>query len=701
MIPADYVSRVYAGLLGMNIGIRLGAPVEPTIWTYERIRNTYGDITGYVKEYKNFAADDDANGPYYFLRSLYDDATDRRVAPADVARAWLNYTREGVGMFWWGGYGASTEQTAYTNLLHGIPAPQSGSIRQNGPIVAEQIGGQIFIDTWGLVHPANPKQAADDGEAAASVSHDGEGLNGARFVCAAIAKAFETSRIEEIIAAGLDQIPERSVYAQAARAVLAFHARHPEDFRACRDMLERDWGYDKYKGACHIIPNAGVCVLAMIYGQGSFARTIEIAAMCGWDTDCNAGNVGTVLGVAGGIAGIPDHYRSPVNDGIVLSGISGYLNILDLPTYAKELAIIGYRLAGETCPQPLIDSFVENEIYFDFELPGSTHNMRVSDPFFLRMKHSTEAAAQGAGSLEVLFDRMRRGENAKIYYKPYYTREDFSDERYSPTFAPKAYSGQRVSMRLLLDQWTGEETMGFAPYVRLAASKKELVQGYRKLINGQWMTAEFDIPDTEGELIDEVGIVLESYTKYQPSSLGKLFIDEFRIRGKAAYTIDIGKQGVHFGCVAPFAHNRGSWSIVGDAMHVLTATACEAYTGNYFARDYRVSVTVNAHNGCSHLASARAQGAMRGYHAGFDGENRVSLYINDFGYRKLTSCFYEWSFDREYEFTWIVQGDRLTFRIDGADVLQCTDDTFGYGMFGVSALTAARARYSRFRFVEL
>ena len=100
----DYLERVYAGFLGMNIGIRLGAPVEPTIWTYERIRDTYGDITDYVKEYKNFAADDDVNGPVYFFRALRDDAEDRELKPQDVANAWLNYAREGVGMFWWGGY---------------------------------------------------------------------------------------------------------------------------------------------------------------------------------------------------------------------------------------------------------------------------------------------------------------------------------------------------------------------------------------------------------------------------------------------------------------------------------------------------------------------------------------------------------------------------------------------------------------------
>ncbi|MFD0715893.1 ADP-ribosylglycohydrolase family protein [Paenibacillus sp. GCM10027626] len=700
MIPAHYLEKIYAGYLGMNIGIRLGAPVEPTIWTYERIKNTYGDITGYVKEYKNFAADDDANGPFYFLRALYDDAIDRDIEPNDVARAWLNYAREGVGMFWWGGYGISTEHTAFTNLKRGIPAPQSGSIEQNGAAIAEQIGGQIFIDTWGLVNPCNPKKAADFGEAAARVSHDGEGVHGARFFCAAISKAFETDDINEIIEAGLAQIPPASLYTAVARAVLAFHADNPGDFRACRDMLEREWGYDRYPGVCHMIPNAGVCILALIYGQGDFSRTVEIATMCGWDTDCNAGNVGTVLGVACGMKGIPDKYRKDINDGIVMSGISGYLNILDIPTYAKELAILGYRLAGEPCPQELQDSFVEREIYFDFELPGSTHNFRVSDPFFVQTQHSVEKAYKGTGSLEVLFDRMTRGEQSKIYYKPFYTRDDFSDERYSPTFAPKAYSGQTVSMKIYLDQWNGNETMGFAPYVRLASSKQDLLQGYIKLVNNEWLDVEFQIPDTEGDLVDEVGIVLESYSLKKFKSLGRIFIDEFRIHGKADYTIDFSKQQVNFGCVTPFAQNHGAWSIDNGALYLMTAEACEAYTGNYFATDYTVAVTLNPQHGDTHLVAVRAQGAQRGYHVGFDGANGVSLYVNDFGFRKLTSCEYAWQHHQDYDFNVTAQGNVITLHINGEEVLRHEDEKYGYGMFGLSTLGASRTYFKQIKLTE-
>ena len=151
--------KIYAGITAKAIGVRLGAPVEPTIWSYERVRDTYGEVTGYLRDFKNFAADDDTNGPVYFIRALRDYGLG--ATAADVGRTWLNYAAEEHGMYWWGGFGVSTEHTAYRNLRAGIPAPLSGAIATNGHTVAEQIGGQIFIDSWGWVNPGNPKKAAE------------------------------------------------------------------------------------------------------------------------------------------------------------------------------------------------------------------------------------------------------------------------------------------------------------------------------------------------------------------------------------------------------------------------------------------------------------------------------------------------------------------------------------------------------------
>ncbi|MGM1046384.1 MAG: ADP-ribosylglycohydrolase family protein [Bacillota bacterium] len=686
MIPKNYVETVYAGFIGMNIGIRLGAPIEPVAWTYERIRDVYGDIRDYVKSYNTFAADDDANGPVFFIRALYDDAVDRELEPEDVGRAWLNYAREGIGMFWWGGEDISTEHRAYVNLRKGIPAPRSGSIEVNGTEMAEQIGGQIFIDSWGLLFPGQVEKAADYAEKAASVSHDGNGLYGARFMAACIAKAFDASSMDEIMAAGVRMIPEDSTYARVVHAVINFHRENPSDFRACRQYLEDHWGYDKYTGVCHIIPNAGVCVLALLYGEGDFARTVEIASMCGWDTDCNAGNVGTILGVFGGLDGIPEHYRKPINDFIVASSVSGYLNLVDFPTFARELALLGYRINGEKAPEELIQRVKPGEIYFDFDLPGSTHGFRTNNHFKTPVvRHSNKYVCDGRGSLEVVFDRLVEGDNSKIYYKPFYRREEFNDEKYKPTFAPMAYSGQTVSAKIYVDQWEGEP-ITLTPYVRNTHTREDLRLVTITPVGGHWNDIIFDLPDTEGAMIDEIGWILESRSPLLNRALGSLFIGQFCITGTADYTIDFAKQVKEFASITPFSHHRGKWELAGGTLHCMADGDCSSYSGNYYAGDMVVEATIKPISGASHCLITRANGIMRHYLAGFDGPGTVSFIRQDFGHERLISVRYDWEHGKEYRFKLVVEKDRFTLYINGDNVLECKDASFDHGMFGFGCL---------------
>lgn len=686
----NYLEKIYAGFLGMNIGIRVGAPVEPTIWTYERIRETYGEIDHYIKDYKNFAADDDANGPYHFLRALHDDAKDREPTPDDVGRAWLNYAREGVGMFWWGGYGRSTEHTAFLNLKHGISAPQSGSIAQNGHTIAEQIGGQIFIDTWGLVSPCDPEAAARRGAVSASVSHDGEGLEGARFICAAIALAFEMDDIYALVDLALTYVTPQSKYRQVAQAVIDFHREQPNDWRACRQMLDELWGYDRYGGACHIIPNAGVCVLSLVYGAGDFNRTVEIATMCGWDTDCNAGNVGTILGVMCGLDGLKACYREPIGDAIVMSGVSGYLNILDIPTYTKELALLGYRLAGEQAPKELVDSHREGEVYLDFELPGSTHNIRVSDPFFSRVEHSTARSYAGKGSLSILIDRANRFDGSRVFYKPFYRRSDFSDERYSPVFSPTAYSGQTLSFKLYLDLWEGDPVM-VTPYCRLAMSGEILRGGLAPMRKGEWMHYSYVLPDSKGEPIDEVGFLYEGNCKAK--TLGKLYMDEFTVSGSSDYTVDLSKSKVEFGCLTPFSFDHGAWSVEDGELRAICCDFAQAFTGNYFMRESEISAPVTPEHGEDHMLLLRAQGTQRSYLAGLSRPGKVAILKNDFGLSTLAEVDFDWQAGQTYLLTFRAEGNDLTLSIDGDALVSATDDAFAYGMAGFAKPTIGRTSY--------
>lgn len=690
MLSEKYIEKIYAGFLGLNIGIRLGAPLEPEFWTYDRIKNVYGDIKGYTKDYKHFAADDDSNGPVLFLRAL-DDNGIQKPTPEDVAEAWLNYAREGVGLYWWGGYGKSTEHTAYINLKNGIKAPLSGSCEVNGKTISEQIGGQIFIDTWGLIWPGKPEKATEYARIAASVSHDGEGLNGAMFMAACIADAFENSNPEHWIECALSFIPEDSLYYAVAMAVWDFYKENPQNWRACRLMLEQNWGYDKYPGNCHIIPNAGACVLALLYGEGDFAKTIEIATMCAWDTDCNASNVGTILGVVCGLKGIPEYYRAPINDEIVLSGLSGYLNILDIPSYIKRLAYISNRLSGFDVEK----NFVDGEIDFDFALPGSTHGLifECNNPYY-SMGYTSKPT--------IIINEAYENMGAKLYYKPFWRREDFSDDRYMPVFSPTVYPGMEAVFNISYNKQQGDRLL-ISPYLRESFSKKNIF-GEPIILDksDDNIDVAIKIPDVDGGIVDEIGFAMDSLSYRNIADFASIKINSFKAFGKADYTIDISKSQREFDSILPFSHNLGAWELIKGKMQGLCVDYCEAYTGNYFSKDISLEGSIEPKHGLSHLIGVRVQGAQRGYYAGFSGKDTIAIIKRLKGKDiLLKSCNFPWEHNKEYKLNLTAKGDYIELGINGNKLLYANDSNIKYGMVSYALHDKGRSLFGNMHVREI
>ena len=74
-----------------------------------------------------------------------------------------------------------------------------------------------------------------------------------------------------------------------------------------------------------------------------------IANTAGWDTDCNSGNVGCLLGIKNGLAGIdagPD-WRGPVADRLFLPTADGGRCITDAVRETYILVNMGRALAGQ------------------------------------------------------------------------------------------------------------------------------------------------------------------------------------------------------------------------------------------------------------------------------------------------------------------------------------------------------------------
>ncbi len=380
-LPSDYATRVYSGVLGKIIGVYLGRPFEN--WSYERIMADLGEVNYYVHDRLDAAVknrmlvvtDDDISGTFAFLRALPDHGNSSDLTPAQIGETWLNYLIDRRTILWWGGLGNSTEHTAYLRLKNGIPAPRSGSAELNGIETAEQIGAQIFIDGWAMVAPGDPELAADLARRAASVSHDGAAIHGAQIVAAMEAQAFVESDLNALIDTALRFIPDDSVIRRLIHDVRAWHAQHPDDWRATRERIVENYGYDKFGGNCHMVPNHALIIHALLHGDDGFQKSLMIVNTSGWDTDCNSGNVGCLLGIKNGLAGLdtgPD-WRGPVADRMYLSTADGGRAITDAVAEAYHIVNIGRSLAGATPAAP------KNGARFHFELPGAVQGFQPDD----------------------------------------------------------------------------------------------------------------------------------------------------------------------------------------------------------------------------------------------------------------------------------------------------------------------------------
>ncbi len=370
----NYLETVYAGLLGKVIGVYLGRPIEG--WEHQKIKEKFGEITDYVHDAVDrplVVADDDISGTIVFAKAVADSKKGLSVDYTDFGNCWLNYLIEDKTVLWWGGLGISTEHTAYARLKEGIMPPLSGSMETNGQITAEQIGAQIFIDAFGLMSPNQPELASMLAEKAARVSHDGEAVYAAKMVAIMISLAFEEKDMNKLMDKALNYIPADCLLAQVYKDVRAW-SKENQDWYETLYKIQDKYGYDKfYGGSCHVIPNHAIMIMAWLYGENDFSKSQMIINTAGWDTDCNAANVGSLMGVILGYDKIIEQkdWQKPFADLIFLPTADCNSAVADVAIEAKKIALVGQSLNPD-----LIKEKIEPSLFHDFKLPGALHGYK-------------------------------------------------------------------------------------------------------------------------------------------------------------------------------------------------------------------------------------------------------------------------------------------------------------------------------------
>lgn len=664
MLPHDYVERVYAGVLGKIIGVYLGRPFEG--WPYRNILERLGEIDYYVHDKLGaplIVSDDDISGTFTFLRALADYGYSKNLTPAQIGQTWLNYLIENRTVLWWGGLGNSTEHTAYLRLKRGIPAPQSGSAALNGKVVSEQIGAQIFIDGWGLISPGDPEMAADFARRAASVSHDGEAIYGAQVVAAMVAQAFVESDIHKLIDTATSLIPKDSILYRMIADIRSWREQH-DDWHKARELLDQSYGYHIYGGNCHVIPNHGLIILALLYGDDDFQKSLKVVNTCGWDTDCNSGNVGCIMGVKNGLAGIdrgPD-WRGPVADRMYLPTADGGRCITDAVIEAYHVVNTARALRGL---EPLMP---KGGARFHFSLPGSVQGFLAEGPCTVENVPFGESRAL---AIDIAADGSSSSGTqgpARVATATFLPPETQQSNVYEVIASPTLYPGQTVRARVVAGA-DNAHPVSCRPYVSIYGKDDRLVaiDGPEATLSpGAEHVFRWEVPDTEGAPVAQVGLALDG-------AFGRVYLDYLTWEGEPRVTLTRPQHGgtMWLKAWANGVHRAASGSETVRLIHDEGRGLFIHGTREW--KDYEVSADVTPHMVEAAGVAARVQG-MRRYYALLlcrDGKARLIKMLD--GETVLAQAGFAWQFGETHELRLRVKGRRIQGWIDDVQIFDVVD----------------------------
>ena len=669
-LPSDYSERAYAAVLGKLIGVYLGRPFEG--WTHQRIMSELGPIEAYVHERLNVplvVTDDDVAGTFTFIQALEDHQAGAQITSREIGETWLNYIVERRSILWWGGNGNSTEHTAWLNLKRGIAAPQSGSIEVNGRAVAEQIGAQIFIDGWAIVSPGNPALAAELAEKAARVSHDGAAVDAAKLWAAMEAEAFVSRDVDHLIDVGLAYVSRASPIAKLVADIREWRGRYP-DWRETREKIEARYGYDKHPGHCHVIPNHALMIMALLYAPDDFARAQTIVCTSGWDTDCNAGNVGCLMGAMLGLEGIDAGriWRGPLADRMLISSADGGNAINDAVRVSARLVDLGRGLADLP---PL--AAPKNGAQFHFSYPGSVQGFaRVDDG--AATLGLANIPFEASRALELRFSGL--GLEPGSVMTPTFTPPEVTRMRtYELMATPLIHPGQRVRARVAADSHnTLDVAVSLSALVYGAADGLGAVESDAlPLPPGEEAILDWRLPDTDGHPIQSIGVAVRSPGGVQD---GAIVLDWLRSDGPPNMRLRRPKEPSEFW--------RRAWV---NAVDTFSTSPSHAFRisqdrgegmiihGGRQWRDYRIETALTIHLAEHAGIGVRVQGLRRFYALLLVRPNVLRLIRVRDGERKvLAEAPFEWSLERPYGFMIEAIGPTIEAAVGGVR-LRALDDS--------------------------
>jgi hypothetical protein len=328
---------------------------------------------------------------------------------------------------------------------------------------------------------------------------------------------------------------------------------------------------------------------------------MTIVNTAGWDTDCNSGNVGCLLGLLSGLDSIDAGYdwRGPVADRIYVPTADAGGGISDVATETRRIVGIARHAAG-------LPDTRSGKPRFTFEFPGSVQGFRLHGDGVVLNTPLPDGAAPRRGL------RVDASESVELSTPTFIPPEGQRFTSYPLDASPTIYSGQTLELSYAiaanqLDRERGPVLV--TPLLRYYNSVDDVVTllGRPQSSGGGQHRVSWTIPDLDGQPVCEIGVRVEG-------SHGRFHLDTVDWSG--APTVDF---------VRPAGNGemwRRAWVSQTDFDHpdpedgirlISNGERRLAMTGTAQWADYAVEARITPHSVDAFGLAARVQGLRRYY----------------------------------------------------------------------------------------
>ena len=234
----------------------------------------------------------------------------------------------------------------------GLVPPDTGSA-DNNPEGTWSIGAQFQTELFGMLTPGMPDIAAAYAERFARITSSGPAVGASVFYATLYSQAFFENDVRKLVIDALQRVETGATVLPGETSivenVLRWHWESPQDWRATRQKIRDTYDTDPMWWAARV--NFAVTIMALLYGDGDLLKTVEIAALAGWDADNNMATAAGLLGLVHGFSALPAVVRGSTDlyfNEDVTGDLPRYETVREIASRTQRLAARMIRRAGGT-----------------------------------------------------------------------------------------------------------------------------------------------------------------------------------------------------------------------------------------------------------------------------------------------------------------------------------------------------------------